>query len=87
MRKKSLSVGWSSNKEMLEFHKFIHKSYVNGIPIVGRKFTWYILNGTSNSRLDRILVSSEWLEQWSRNDQCIINRVIYDHCALLLKVE
>ena len=55
------------------------------IPIVGRKFTWYKSNGTVKSRIDRILVSSKWLETLPNSKQYVLSRSISDHCALVLK--
>jgi len=55
------------------------------IPLVGRKFTWYKPNGMVKSRIDRVLVSKEWLEAWPRCQQFVLNRSVSDHCAVVLK--
>ncbi|KAK8472198.1 hypothetical protein PHAVU_002G142300, partial [Phaseolus vulgaris] len=55
------------------------------IPYIGRKYTWYRPNGKAKSRLDRYLVSFEWLQHWSGSKQYITERQISDHCALVLK--
>lgn len=34
------------------------------IPTSGKRFTWFRPNGQAVSRLDRALVSSEWLGTW-----------------------
>ena len=52
---------------------------------MGRKFTWYKPNGIVKSRIDRILVSLEWLEKWSGSKQYAEGRSVSDHYALLLK--
>ena len=55
------------------------------ILVVGRRFTWYRLNETSTSRLDRILVTDEWILQWPRSRQFVMSRQVSDHCALMVK--
>jgi len=55
------------------------------IPMIGRKFTWYRDNGTAKSRLDRILVSQEWLDLWPKSKQYVLDRTVSDHCALICK--
>jgi len=37
---------------------------VDDVNILGRKFTWYHPNGRAMSRLDRMLISEEWVQQW-----------------------
>ena len=53
--------------------------------MVGRKFTWYKPNGMVKSRIDRVLVSKEWLDAWPHCQQFVLNRSISDHCAVVLK--
>jgi len=52
---------------------------------VGRKFTWYRHNGTVRSRLNRAIVSDEWLLQWPGSKQYVLSRQVSDHCALVVK--
>jgi len=60
-RKSMISVtGYS--REIKGFKKFIEKFELVDIPLVGRKFTWYKPNGLVKSRIDKVLVSKEWLE-------------------------
>jgi len=54
--------------------------------MVGRKFTWYKPNGTVKSRIDRILVSREWLDIWPNSKPLALSRKVSDHGALVLKV-
>jgi len=56
------------------------------ISIVGRKFTWYKLNGSIKSIMERILVSREWLDVWPNSKQFVLSRLISDHCALVLRI-
>ncbi len=50
------------SREIKGFNEFIEKSELVDIPLVGRKFTWYKPNGLVKSRIDKVLVSKEWLE-------------------------
>jgi len=85
--RKGIGMGRTNGKEIREFNNFIDKTSVNDISAVGRKYTWYRPNGTAKSRLDRILLTNEWLEKWPESKQHILDRVISDHCALVLKRE
>jgi len=82
-RGQNSNVNYSS--EIRSFNKFIEDSSLVDIPLVGRKFTWYKPNGTVKSRIDRILVSLEWLEEWSGSKLYAEGRSVSDHCALILK--
>jgi len=55
------------------------------LPIVGKKYTWFKSNGSAKSRLDRILVSEEWMNIWPMYKQYIQQREVSDHCALVVK--
>jgi hypothetical protein len=46
------------------FNLFIQKLGLLDLPLLGRKFTWVQPNGACMSRLDRMLVSSNWLVEW-----------------------
>jgi len=83
--RRGISTNATSRREILEFNKFIDKTNFNDIPTVGRKYIWYRPNGTTKSRLNRILLTNEWLEHWPGSKQYILDRVISDHCALVLK--
>jgi len=48
--------------------------------MVGKKFTW-----TVKSRIDRILVSREWLEFRPNCKQNVFSRPVFDHFVLVLK--
>jgi len=54
--------------------------------MVGRRYTWHKPNGTVKSRIDRILVSSKWLESWPNTKQYVLGMSVSNHCALILKV-
>ena len=81
---KSLVVGSNYSREMREFNEFIEKAELMDIPMVGRKFTWYKPNGYAKSRIDRVLVSKEWMEEWPNSKQFVLSRSVSDHCALVI---
>ncbi|XP_068472510.1 uncharacterized protein [Phaseolus vulgaris] len=82
-RGQNSNVNYSS--EIWSFNNFIEESCPVDIPLVGRKFTWYKPNGTDKSRIDRVLVSLEWLEKWSGSKLYAEGRTVSDHCASILK--
>lgn len=55
------------------------------LPLAGRKYTWYRGDGLAMSRLDRFLVSEEWLSTWENSTQWGLERSLSDHCAVLLR--
>jgi len=72
-------------REMQGFNNFIDSMKMVDIPCIGRKYTWYRPNGKAKSRLDRFLTTFEWLQHWPGCKQYVLDRLIYDHCALVLK--
>ncbi|KAL8547280.1 hypothetical protein ACS0TY_006850 [Phlomoides rotata] len=46
------------------FNNFIQGSDLTEIQLVGRSFTWYRPNGSCKSKLDRLLVNTNWLSKW-----------------------
>jgi len=61
--RKGIGNGSVNNRDIVRFKEFIERCDLKDIPAVGSKYTWYKPNGTVRSRLDRILVSDEWLMQ------------------------
>ena len=55
------------------------------LPWLGRKFTWFRPNGTSRSKLDRFLLSPEWLERWPASIQSTLPRNFSYHYPILLR--
>jgi hypothetical protein len=51
------------SREMGEFDGFVEELGLIDMPLVGRRFTWLHPNGLSMSRLDRVLLSAEWLSK------------------------
>lgn len=57
-------VGSQTNygSEISKFNLFIRQTGLLDIPMISRKYMWYKPNGTCKSRINRILVSREWLD-------------------------
>ena len=69
----------------MEFNEWIADLEVDDVPWLGRKYTWYRPNETAKSRLDRILVSDEWLIKCQGSTQFVLERNFSDHCPILLR--
>jgi len=67
--RRDMSCEAMNNYDNARFSEFIDRCLLKDIPVVGRKFTWYRPNGTTRSRLDRAIVSDEWLLQWPEPKQ------------------
>ncbi|GKU89353.1 hypothetical protein SLEP1_g3500 [Rubroshorea leprosula] len=74
-------------KEMKGFEDFITNSRLIDLPLISRKFTWVQPNGTTMTRLDRFLLTEEWLLNWEGMKQWGLARRVSDHYPLLLKNE
>ena len=71
---------------MLEFHDFINYSALVDLPLRGDDFTWSGSGGDAVcSRLDRILVSLDWEEQFSYSFQTRLPRPLSDHFPITLE--
>ncbi|KAL5154650.1 LINE-1 retrotransposable element ORF2 protein [Glycine soja] len=68
-----------------EFNSWISDMALEEVRSVGRNFTWYRPNGTVMSRLDRFLLSDEWLSQWPDSTQFVLDRDFSDQCPILLR--
>jgi len=71
--------------EIKGFNSFIDANALLDLPIVGKKFTWFNSNGLAKSRLDRVLVTEEWMDVWPMCKQYVQRREVSDHCALVVK--
>lgn len=72
-------------RESEEFNTFIAAMQLLDLPLIGRKYTWYRPNGSAMSRLDRFLLSQEWVQVWPNCSQVAFNRDVSDHCPILLR--
>ncbi|GKV28719.1 hypothetical protein SLEP1_g37735 [Rubroshorea leprosula] len=71
-------------QDMEDFNHFVEGTGLFDVRLWNRKFTWYRPDGTSMSRLDRFLLSTEMSlldRDWI---QVGVRRSISDHCAIIL---
>ncbi|XP_068474737.1 uncharacterized protein [Phaseolus vulgaris] len=73
------------NSEIKGFNGFIESNMLLELPIEGEKFTWFKPNGMAKSRIDRVLVTEDWLKCWPMCKQYVQRREVSDHCALMIK--
>ncbi|KAH1214268.1 hypothetical protein GmHk_14G042037 [Glycine max] len=74
-----------ADNSIKEFNEWIEDLEVKDAPWMGRKFTWYRPNGSAKSKLDRFLVSPEWITKWPATKQCTLDRNFSDHCLIILR--
>ncbi|XP_010669426.1 uncharacterized protein LOC104886659 [Beta vulgaris subsp. vulgaris] len=74
------SLQFSSNG-ILDFKVFMQELQVLEIAASNGKFTWH--RGPSKSKLDRLLISPEWLTQFPALKVSLLKRMVSDHCPLL----
>ncbi|XP_057730504.1 uncharacterized protein LOC130945825 [Arachis stenosperma] len=67
-----------------EFKSWIHDMELVDIGLIDRRFTWF--RGQSCNRIDRVLVSLEWLEEFPETRLIGGPRGLSDHCPLILNV-
>lgn len=58
----------SALAESLEFEDFIEVIGLMDLPLSGKRFTWFHSNGISMIRMDRILLSVRWEEEWGQRN-------------------
>ena len=84
-KRKGIRRNASNKKEIRDFNEFIGSNSMEDLPLVGKKFTWFKADGSAKSRLDRILVSEEWLQVWPMSKKYIQTREVSYHCAIVVK--
>lgn len=55
-----------------------------GLPLTGRKYTWYREDGLTVNRLGIFLVSEEWIQQWLYCTLWCLPKNLLDHCVIIL---
>jgi len=60
--RRGVCYGRSDSREISSFNNFIEGLELLDIPCLGRKYTWYRPNEKAKSRINRFLVSNEWLQ-------------------------
>ncbi|GKV19346.1 hypothetical protein SLEP1_g29624 [Rubroshorea leprosula] len=71
--------------EMREFDEFIVSAGLVDLKLANRRFTWYRPDGTSMSRLDRVLMSDEMYNLEKEWVQQGLKRTVSDHCPIMVK--
>ncbi|GKV47369.1 hypothetical protein SLEP1_g54274 [Rubroshorea leprosula] len=72
-------------QDMQDFNHFVESTGLIDVGLRNRKFTWYRPDGSSMSRLDRFLMSTEMsllATDWVHEG---VARLVSDHCAIILK--
>jgi hypothetical protein len=72
-------------EDKMFFNLLIENLEVEDLALFGRKFTWIQPNGDCSSRLDRILVSSNWNDVWGGASLWALSRDVSDHCPIILR--
>ncbi|XP_071701851.1 uncharacterized protein [Rutidosis leptorrhynchoides] len=67
------------------FNDFILRNNLIEIPINGRKFTRISDDGLKLSKLDRFLVTDNFIELWEDLSVIALDRNLSDHCPLILR--
>jgi exonuclease III len=78
-------VSSSQREEIILFNNFVRDMEMDDLNVLGRRFTWYHPNGRSMSRIDRVLISEEWISLWGESSLWVLPRDVSDHCPLVLK--
>ena len=72
---------------MFKFLDFIAMNFLFNLPLVGGKFMWFRdSENPSMSRIDRVLVSTNWDDHFLDVTQRPLPRVVSDQCPLLVEV-
>ncbi|XP_057730747.1 uncharacterized protein LOC130946081 [Arachis stenosperma] len=66
-----------------DYKNWVHDMGLVDLPISDRKFTWF--RGQSCSRIDRALVSLEWLEAFPETRLRGGSRGLSDHCPIIVE--
>ncbi|XP_071704117.1 uncharacterized protein [Rutidosis leptorrhynchoides] len=66
------------------FNDFIDRNMLVDIPMGGRKFTRVSDDGVKMSKLDRFLVSSDFLSLWTDLKVIALDRKVLDHCPIMM---
>ncbi|KVH96764.1 Endonuclease/exonuclease/phosphatase [Cynara cardunculus var. scolymus] len=74
-----------SSVSKLRFNDFIRDSGLIEVRSGGRKFTKMSANGAKHSKLDKYLVSSNFLSHWPMPSAMILPRYLSDHCPILFR--
>lgn len=59
----------NNRRDIAVFDSFIGGKGLIDLPLTGRNFTCYKLDGSCKSRIDRFLINDEWLTKWPNSFQ------------------
>ncbi|KAI5430646.1 hypothetical protein KIW84_035018 [Lathyrus oleraceus] len=71
-------------REAEDFEGFISSMNLVDVPMINKRFTWYNLDGSACSRLDRFLMSEKLFDLWCVGGIVAMDRSISDHCPIWL---
>lgn len=71
---------------MEDFISFTVDLELFDLPLLGRKYTWYRPDGSAMNRLDRFLLSAEWISNWGLVARWALRRDVLDHCPIIIKM-
>jgi hypothetical protein len=72
-------------RDMRRFRSFINRALLQEVELIGRRFTWSNERGRPTlERLDRVLVSVQWLDMYQNHCLKPLSSDCSDHCPLLL---
>nr|GEW14102.1 hypothetical protein [Tanacetum cinerariifolium] len=71
-------------REASVFNDFICRFRFFDFPFGGRKFTRFDKEGSKLSKLDRFLVSPNFLETWNNAFVNVLCRIVFDHCLIVI---
>ncbi|KAK7281475.1 hypothetical protein RIF29_09513 [Crotalaria pallida] len=63
------------SRGMRLFNKWVDEMELVDLPLIGRKFTYYQGGGGVMSRIDKILLSAEWLTCWPEASQLMVRKI------------
>ncbi|XP_071687118.1 uncharacterized protein [Rutidosis leptorrhynchoides] len=69
------------------FNDFIDKMCLIEIPLAGKKFTRICDNGRKFSKLDRFLVSTDFVNRWGNLSSVALERKLSNHYPIMLSVK
>ena len=70
-----------------DFNQWIQDMEIQEVKSARSTFTWIRPNGSVKSRLDRFLVSDQWLSTWPDSCQHVLPRDLSDHCPTILQTK
>lgn len=73
--------GFTTQEGVDDFRNFIQTLGLIDISSANGLFTWF--HGNRKSKLDRCLVTADWVHQYPQLSVQILNRTISDHCPIL----